>query len=153
MEFSGSYAVFDGIRSPVTQFFGFGIFEELNPASLGLLCSRQHRPIAISNVMYRSVEKLVPEDHGHIRVRVKGSEEAQLWTGTSAKGWTREQPELLGFFYKPPPSLQHVSRARASSRVRWSSGGRRPFQNCAVAGCKQRSFKSVCDTLSITAAR
>src|SRR4051794_20396322 len=70
-EYSGAYAVFDGIGSPVTQTFGLGIFEELTAASLdvierffldrgaqvdhevsplvgvaalGLLCSRQYRP-------------------------------------------------------------------------------------------------------------
>src|ERR1700716_1486628 len=79
MECSGAYAVFDGIGSPVTQTFGLGIFEELTAASLDvierffldrgahvdhevsplvgvaalcLLCSRQYRPIEISNVMY-----------------------------------------------------------------------------------------------------
>jgi len=125
MECSGAYAVFDGIGSPVTQSFGLGIFEELTPdaldviehffldrgsqvdhevsplvgvAALGLLCSRQYRPIEISNVMYRPIEKLVPEDRGNISVRVTGPEEAQLWTDTAAKGWTHEHPELDGFF-------------------------------------------------------
>jgi GNAT superfamily N-acetyltransferase len=125
MECSGAYAVFDGIGSPLTQTFGLGIFEELTAASLdvierffldrgalvdhevsplvgvaalSLLCSRHYRPIEISNVMYRPTEKPAAEDHGNIRVRVTGPEEAQLWTDTSAKGWTHEHPELLGFF-------------------------------------------------------
>ena len=124
MECSGAYAVFDGIGSPLTQTFGLGIFEELTAASLelierffldrgaqvdhemsplagvaalSLLCSRQYRPIEISNVMYRPTEKQVAEDHGNIRVRVTGPEEAQLWTDTSVKGWTHEHPELRGF--------------------------------------------------------
>ena len=80
MEFSGAYVVFDGIGSPVTQSLGLGMFEKLTSASLdvierffldrgaqvdhevsppvgvpalSLLCSRQYRPIEISNVMYR----------------------------------------------------------------------------------------------------
>jgi hypothetical protein len=124
MECSGAYVVFDGIASPLTQTFGLGIFEELTAASLelierfffdrgaqvdhemsplagvaalNLLCSRQYRPIEISNVMYRPTEKQVAEDHGNIRVRVTGPEEAQLWTDTNAKGWTHEHPELRGF--------------------------------------------------------
>src|ERR1700687_5207386 len=106
IECAGAYAVFDLIDSPVTQTFGLGIFEELSAASLDvmerflldrgaqvlhevsplvgvaaldLLCARQYRPIEISNVMYRPVEKPTAEDHGNIRVRVKRPEEAQLW--------------------------------------------------------------------------
>src|ERR1035438_1836744 len=127
IQFSGAYAVFDGIGSPVTQTFGLGIFEELTAASLdvierffldrgsqvdhevsplvgvaalSLLCSRQYRPIEISNVMYRPTEKPAAEDHGNIRVRVTGPEEAQLWTDISARGWTHEHPELLSFFLR-----------------------------------------------------
>ena len=138
MECSGACAVFDGIGSPVTQTFGLGIFEELTAASLdvierffldrgaqvdhevsplvgvaalSLLCSRQYRPIEISNVMYRPAEKPAAEGHGNIRVRVTGPEEAQLWTDTSAKGWTHEHPELLGFFLQATA----ISSAREQS--------------------------------------
>ena len=124
MQFSGAYAVFDGIGSPVTQTFGLGIFQELTGASLdvierffrdrgaqvdhevsphagvaalSLLCSRRYRPIEISNVMYRPIEKPADNDHTDISVHVAGPEEAQVWTDTSAKGWTHEHPELLGF--------------------------------------------------------
>ena len=125
MEVSGAYAVFDGIGSPVTQTFGLGMFEKLTAPSLdvierffldrgaqvdhevsplvgvpalSLLCSRQYRPIEISNVMYRAIEKPLAEDHGRITVRVTRPEQAHLWTDVSAKGWTHEHPELLKFF-------------------------------------------------------
>src|ERR1700688_1751904 len=121
IECAGAYAVFDGVGSPITQTFGLGIFEELSAASLdvierffldrgaqvlhevsplvgvaalSLLCARQYRPIEISNVMYRPTEKPAAEDHGNIRVRVTGPEEAQLWGDTIASGWTHEHPEL-----------------------------------------------------------
>src|ERR1700682_223751 len=127
IECAGAYAVFDGINSPVTQTFGLGIFEELSAvsldvierffldrgaqvlhevsplagiAALNLLCSRQYRPIEISNVMYRPVEKPTAEDHGNIRVRVTRPEEAQLWKNISARGWIPEHPELRNFFLK-----------------------------------------------------
>ena len=67
-------------------------------AALSLLCSRRYQPIEISNVMYRAIEKPADVDLTPIRVRVAGPEEAQLWTDTSAKGWTHEHPELLEFF-------------------------------------------------------
>jgi GNAT superfamily N-acetyltransferase len=125
MECAGAYVVFDGIASPVTQTFGLGIFEELSPSSLdtierffldrgapvlhevsplagvaalNLLCARQYRPIEISSVLYRPVEKPAAQNHGDISVRITGPEEAQLWTDTSIRGWTHEHPEFMDFF-------------------------------------------------------
>ncbi len=124
MECAGAYAVFDGVDSPLTQSFGLGLFEPLSPASLDvierffldrgapalhevsplagvaalqLLCARRYRPIEISNVLYRPVEKPPASDYGNIRVRVTGSKEAQLWSSISRKGWTHEHPELSDF--------------------------------------------------------
>ena len=194
MECSGAYAVFDGIGSPVTQTFGLGLFEELTAASLdvierffldrgaqvdhevsplvgiaalSLLCARQYRPIEISNVMYRPTEKPAAEEYGNIRVRVTGPEDAQLWTATSAKGWTHEHPELLGFFLQSTnissareqsPCFLASSMANPAPRAHFVfitelpySPVRLQFQRCAVGGCKRRSFKSVCDTPSTTA--
>ena len=124
MECAGAYVVFDGVDSPVTQTFGLGIFEELSAASLetierffldrgapvlhevsplagvaalDLLCAHHYRPIEISNVLYRTVEKPAAADYGNIRVRVTGPEEGQLWSSISARGWAHEHPELLEF--------------------------------------------------------
>ena len=76
IECAGAYAVFDGLDSPVTQSFGLGVFEQLNPtaldelerffldrgapvlhevsplagvAALDMLCARYYRPIEISS--------------------------------------------------------------------------------------------------------
>jgi GNAT superfamily N-acetyltransferase len=124
--------------SPITQTFGLGIFEEPSPASLEvierffldrrapvqhevspfagaaaleLLCSRNYRPVEISNVLYRSVEQPAAERQGHIRVRVTGPEEAQLWTEISARGWAHEHPELSDFLLQ----LGAISSAREQS--------------------------------------
>ena len=123
-ECAGAYAVFDGIGAPTTQSFGLGIVEELNAASLDalerfflergaqvmhevsplagvaaldLLCARGYRPIEISSVLYRAVEKPPAQPKAAISVRVTRPEEAQLWTDISARGWTHEQPELSEF--------------------------------------------------------
>jgi GNAT superfamily N-acetyltransferase len=138
MECAGAYAVFDRIDSPVTQTFGLGIFEKLTAASLDvierffldrgaqvhhevsplagvealdLLCARQYRPIEVSSVMYRPVEKLVAEDRVDLRVRVTGPEEAQLWADVSVKAWTHEHPELRDFFQQ----FSALSAAREQS--------------------------------------
>ncbi len=121
IECAGAYAAFNGVDSPVTQSFGLGIFEELSPASLDviegffldraapvfhevspfagvaaldLLCMRNYRPIEISNILYRSVEKPATEHQSHISVRVIDSTESQLWTEVSTAGWAHEHPEL-----------------------------------------------------------
>jgi GNAT superfamily N-acetyltransferase len=139
MECAGAYAVFDGIESPATQTFGLGIFEELSAASLDaierfflergapvlhevsplagpaafeLLCARHYRPIEISNVMYRPVEKPAAEERASdIGVRVTGPEEAQLWAMVNAKAWIHEHPELLDFFLQTTA----ISSAREES--------------------------------------
>jgi GNAT superfamily N-acetyltransferase len=124
IECAGAYAVFDGVGSPTTQSFGLGIFEELSApsldlierfflergaevqhevsplagvAALDLLCKRQYRPLEISNVMYRRVEKPMHEISSNIRVRITTREEAQLWSDISARGWAHEHPELAEF--------------------------------------------------------
>jgi GNAT superfamily N-acetyltransferase len=136
MECAGAYAVFDGVDSPVTQTFGLGLFEELSAATLDtierffldrgapvlhevsplvgaaaldLLCARQYRPIEISSVMYRPVEKSAGP--GDIKVRVTGPDEAQLWASVNAKAWIHEYPEMLDFFLQTTA----ISSAREDS--------------------------------------
>jgi GNAT superfamily N-acetyltransferase len=121
MECAGAQIVFDGVDSPVTQTFGLGIFEELTASSLdtierfffdrgapvdhelsplagvatlNLLCARRYRPIEISSVMYRTLEEPGP---GSTAVRVTEPADAQIWAEVSARGWTHQNPELIGF--------------------------------------------------------
>jgi GNAT superfamily N-acetyltransferase len=68
--------------------------------ALGLLCERGYRPMEISNVMYRPVEKPSVNHPANIRVRVVGQDEAELWGNISARGWTHEHPELQEFVQK-----------------------------------------------------
>ena len=116
--------MFDGIDAPTTQSFGLGIFKELTAtalseiesfffdrgaqavhevsplagvAALDLLCASGYKPVEISNVMYRPVERPAAGQRGHITVRATVPEEAQLWTEISTRGWTYERPELSDF--------------------------------------------------------
>jgi hypothetical protein len=138
MECAGAYAVFDGIESPVTQSFGLGLFEELGQASLDviesffldrgapalhevspfagvaalqMLCARNYRPIELSNVLCRPVERPTAEEQSGVSVRVIGPEEAQLWSNISARGWSHEHPELGDFLL----DLGAISAAREDS--------------------------------------
>jgi|SRR5438552_1763717 len=138
MECAGAVAVSDGVDSPVTQSFGLGIFEELSAATLDvverffldrgapvlhevsplagvaaldLLCARKYRPVEISSVLYRPVEKPAAACHGDISVRVTGPQDAQLWADISARGWAHEHPELLPFLVQ----LGEIASAREDS--------------------------------------
>jgi hypothetical protein len=116
----------------IERFFldrGAQVDHEVSPlvgvAALSLLCSRKYRPIEISNVMYRPTEKPAAEDHGNIRVRVTGPEEAQLWTDTSAKGWTHTSGTSRFFstnhrhFISTRPESVLPRRVRWPTRCRW----------------------------------
>jgi GNAT superfamily N-acetyltransferase len=122
IEHAGTVAIFDGVDSPVTQSFGLGLFEtltvealevierffrargaspihEVSPfagvAALSLLCSRQYRPIEISSVLYREVEKTPEEHQSSVCARLITPQENQLWADISAGGWAQDNPELL----------------------------------------------------------
>ena len=120
---NGTFTVFDGPRSPITQTFGLGIFEELTAEALGrieqffiangaaavahevcplsgvevarLLCSRGYLPVEISSVLFRPVatDGVVPSN---IRVRMV-EDEHDLWARVSADAWAEEHPELRDF--------------------------------------------------------
>ena len=138
IEVAGAYAIFDGIDSPITQTFGLGIFEDLGPdqldvieqffsdhgapvfhevspfagvAALDLLCKRGYRPIELSSVLFRLVQPTVSEHPSAITVRIIDSEETQLWTDVSARGWAHEHPELREFLLE----VGAISAARDQS--------------------------------------
>ena len=138
IECGGAQAIFDGVESPITQSCGLGIFEELSAgtldvmekffrdrgapvlhevsplagtAALDLLCARKYRPLEISSVLYRPVEKPGPAGKSNITVRVTGREDAALWADVSARGWSHEHPELGDFLRE----LGAVTTAREQS--------------------------------------
>jgi GNAT superfamily N-acetyltransferase len=138
MQCGGAYVVFDGIDSPLTQTFGLGIFEDLTPAildrieqfyrdhgspvfhevspyagiaALDLLCRRNYRPVEISNVLFREVQKSSTEVPSGVKARVITPTEAQLWSTVSAAGWAHEHPELMEFLLQ----LGTIATARPQS--------------------------------------
>jgi GNAT superfamily N-acetyltransferase len=123
MECAGTYAIFDGISSPVTQTFGLGLFEEATPAALDRLerffvdrgarvrhevsplsgvattdrlCPRGYRPIEMSSVLFRGVEAPAGHDPS-IVVRVADADDAALWADVNVRGWAHGHPELTEF--------------------------------------------------------
>jgi GNAT superfamily N-acetyltransferase len=124
IECAGAYAAFDGIDSPITQTFGLALFEEVRPDSLEIierffldrrapvfhevspfagvtalriLCERNYRPVEISNVLCRPVDRPISAKPGSASARIIKPEEAQLWSDISARAWSHEHPELHSF--------------------------------------------------------
>jgi len=115
IEVAGTYAMYDGVRSPCTQTFGLGLFQipaaeemdrieqfftnhgapvfhEVSPLAdkelIPMLNERGYKPIEVSNVLFMSVNEGVsaPQD-GSLKARIVGREEQDLWIGTAAEGW------------------------------------------------------------------
>lgn len=124
MKCAGADIVFDGVDSPTTQTFGLGLFEPLTSetldsieqfflargaipthevcpfagaSTLDLLCSRGYRPFEISNVLYRRIDVAADPMPPNICVRVVRADEAELWAGVNARGWTHDHPEYEQF--------------------------------------------------------
>ncbi|HEX6096584.1 MAG TPA: GNAT family N-acetyltransferase [Thermoanaerobaculia bacterium] len=134
IDVNGTYAMFDGLQSPLTQTFGFGLYSEpaeedlarleefftsrgaavfhevsamAPPETLQVLGRRGYRPVELTSVLYQPI---VPREPGESRVttRIIGPGEEGLWSATTAEGWS-EVPELAGF-------LQDLGRVTASAR-------------------------------------
>lgn len=121
----GTFAMFDGVGSPLTQTFALGLTEgpdegmletlerffhergaavdhEVSPLALGeplpLLSSRGYVPIELTSVMFRPAVALAHEDHAAPRfpTRLIAAEDAAAWADASAAGWS-EHPALVPF--------------------------------------------------------
>ncbi len=126
---SGTYAMFDGVASPLTQTFGLGMFaapsdddfEALetfftkrgadvchevaplaDPAILAQLSSRGYVPIEHTTVLYRPLaHEPVAElsTPSALTMRCMGVDTLDAWAKTSAEGWG-ESPELPAFMHE-----------------------------------------------------
>jgi hypothetical protein len=127
IEVAGTYAMYDGVSSPLTQTFGLGLFDPVtaaeldrieeffhrrgapvfhevsplaDPQLLPLLGERGYRPIELSSVMFRPIGEELPARPANeqVRVRIAGPDEWELWARTAAQGWN-EFPELSELMY------------------------------------------------------
>ena len=127
IEVAGTYAMFDGIESPLTQTFGLGVyseitnehldeieaffkrhnapvFHEVSPMAdsslLGLLNERGYQPIELTSIMFRSLDlkdEISLPKNPHIRTRIIGADEIDIFAKTAVKGWSAEMPEFESF--------------------------------------------------------
>ncbi|WP_394840178.1 GNAT family N-acetyltransferase [Pendulispora rubella] len=122
IEVDGTYAMFDGPGSPMTQSFGLGIFAEATDAALdqleaffrgraaevhhetsplagaalfAKLANRGYRPIEVSTVLVQPL--LEPrEAKAGPRVRIAVEADRERWIDTAVAGWA-EQPQYIDF--------------------------------------------------------
>lgn len=138
MEVAGTYAMFDGVESPLTQTFGLGLFETptnedfqrieeffnergapvfhevsplADPQTFSLLNERGYEPFEFTTVMFRSLRTLTAARRdSDVNVRVTGPGEQELWAQTAARGWS-EFEELSDCML----SLSRVSAQRTNA--------------------------------------
>lgn len=114
-DFDGTYAVYDGPTSPMTQTFGLGMFSPATPGGLdaierffgergaatqhevspiagvevlALLVGRGYRPLELSTVLVRTLDGALDGlPAPGLRVRVCGEEDLGRWVATATAGW------------------------------------------------------------------
>jgi hypothetical protein len=125
MDVAGTYAMFDGVGSPLTQTFGLGLFgdagdDELarmeeffesrgaevchevspmaDPSLLERLAARGYHPVELSSVLFRpTAGGVASAGESAVTVRRTGADEADLWASVAAEGWSSESAELGDF--------------------------------------------------------
>jgi GNAT superfamily N-acetyltransferase len=125
-QIAGTYAMFDGRTSPITQTFGIGMFQPLterelhtiekffldrhapvchemcplaDSSVLPLLNDRGYQPIEFTSVLYRpiSAQSSLPiSTNKNIVVRLSTPSERESWSETAFRGWS-DFGELAGF--------------------------------------------------------
>jgi hypothetical protein len=128
IDVAGTYAMYDGVGSPLTQTFGLGLFDKTgadelarieeffqqrgaavahevsplaDPELLPLLHARGYHPIELTSVMFRPIHEgpsIARPANEELRVRLAEAEEWELWARTAARGWS-EFPELAEMMF------------------------------------------------------
>ena len=126
IEVAGTYAMFDGVGSPLTQTFGLGISEPITGEQMDtieeffrsrgaevfhevcpladvtvpqLIKERNYQPVEFSNVLYRPISvdlRLGASRNEDIKVRFVEKNEVDLWAQTASEGWS-EFAEVADF--------------------------------------------------------
>lgn len=121
-DFDGTYAMFDGVESPMTQTFGLGLFKdasaeeldaieafyrafgfgtvhEVSPlagvAAYALLQKRGYVPVELTTVMARSLTEELPaaKTPADLVTREARKDEADAWIRASVEGWGQSAEE------------------------------------------------------------
>lgn len=117
IEAGGTYAMFDGVGSPLTQTFGLGIFEPVtaanldaieaffaargaevfhevsplaDPSALQLLNERGYRPCELTSILFQPLPSAAPPPASDPALVARPSQPSEYatWAATSADGWS-----------------------------------------------------------------
>lgn len=130
IDVNGTYAMFDGLESPLTQTFGLGLFNSLtysdletiekfynqfsapifhevspmaDPQHIEMLSKLGYRPIEYTNILYKLLSN---EKSSHyinnpeVTARKLQEGEEKVWLSTSVEGWSMEMPGFTDYFYQ-----------------------------------------------------
>lgn len=126
-DIAGSFAMFDGIESPLTQVFALGlesettvddmkeiedffqsrgapVFIEVCPLAdmplLNLLNERGYKPVELSNVLVKLIddEVIMPKIQSEVRARLAQKDEKESWIKALAKGWAEGNEDVAKMF-------------------------------------------------------
>jgi GNAT superfamily N-acetyltransferase len=130
IEVAGTYAMFDGNESPLTQTFGLGVFDEItdseldkleaffkkhdapvfhevspmaNPSLIALLNERNYQPIELTSVLFQEIDGETSFNlliNPNIKTRIIEKGEEKLWAQTSTNGWATEMEGLADFMFQ-----------------------------------------------------
>jgi GNAT superfamily N-acetyltransferase len=136
-DFNGTYAIFDGVDSPLTQTFGLGVWGPATPEALSAiedffvargapvihevsplagvevlatLVERSYRPIELSTVLAQGItERVDVPSSPALRVRTFEPEDRPAWIEASVAGWS-EDPAVL-------PLIRSIAEAASANRA------------------------------------
>ena len=127
---NGTYALFDGITSPLTQTFGLGLYSDVthddlemiekffqthgamvfhevspmaDPAHLTMLHERGYIPVELTSVMYKTLTQDNVIHHPvnlMLAVKQLPKGEEDKWARVAAQGWSTEMEGLSDFIYQ-----------------------------------------------------
>jgi len=136
-DFDGTYAIFDGVTSPMTQTFGLGMFGAVTPEALSaiedffetrgaavmhevsplagvetlaLLVDRGYRPIELSTVLVQEITgRMEAPSSLTLHVRTAEAADRGAWIDTSVAGWS-EDPTFASLI-RPIAHVASANRA------------------------------------------
>lgn len=136
-DFDGTYAIFDGVTSPMTQTFGLGVFGAVTPETLSaieaffetrgaavmhevsplagvetlaLLVDRGYRPIELSTVLVQEIAgRMETPSSLTLHVRTIEAADRVAWIDTSVAGWS-EDPTFA-------PIIRPIARVASANRA------------------------------------
>lgn len=125
IEVAGTYAMYDGGDSPLTQTFGLGMFEaatdsvleeletffeerdapvfhEVSPLAgnpvLVMLSDRGYRPFEATSVMFRPVDLPLATQDSAVTAHTIAADDWKLWAEIAGRGWKNEVQGIENFF-------------------------------------------------------